>query len=62
MRADLDEIAHLDVLEDAEESVAMAGDADIATGVGSSHAGDEAGAAIQAQLIVVVEHRHFEFE
>ena len=40
----------------------MAGDADIATLVGSSHAGDESGAAIQAELVILVEDRHFEFE
>jgi hypothetical protein len=58
----LDQVTHLDVLEHAKEPVAMAGDADIAALVGSSHAGDEAGAAIEAEFVILVEDRHFEFQ
>src|SRR3954471_4841303 len=60
LRANLDEVADLDVLEDAEKAIAVTGNTDIAALVGRSHSGDESGAAIEAELVVVVEHRDFE--
>src|SRR4029077_5255311 len=61
-RADLDAVPDLDVLEDAEEAIAMPGDSGIATLVGQRHAGDEPGTTIECEVVVAIEHRHFELE
>lgn len=57
-----DLIAEAEVLEAAEETVAMSGDCDIAGMAGESGACDSAGATIERQVVGAVKDRHFQLE
>src|SRR4030095_10030702 len=58
----LDAVTRLDVFQRPEEAVPVTGDADVAAPVGSSHALDESGAAIQVQFARTHVDRHFDVD